>query len=92
SRQSMCWNQNLICPSLILPKQWQKGCFHSDFCSRDQLWTNTGMYKTPKPGDEFPLDLGRYLEPSQGWMNEGSVHIDMMHCHLSKAPLQSALK
>ncbi|SJL01835.1 uncharacterized protein ARMOST_05159 [Armillaria ostoyae] len=87
--RSVRWNQNLICPSPIWPEQRRKGWFNR---RGDQLWTNTGTYKTPEPGDEFPLDLDGYPEPGQGWMNEDGVRIDMMHRLVPKAPLRSALK
>ncbi|KAK0191104.1 hypothetical protein F5146DRAFT_1137902 [Armillaria mellea] len=87
--RSVRWNQNLICPSPIWPEQRRKGWFNR---RGDQLWTNTGTYKTPEPGDEFPLDLDGYPEPGQGWMNEDGVRIDMMHRLVPKPPLRSALK
>ncbi|KAK0230936.1 hypothetical protein IW262DRAFT_445109 [Armillaria fumosa] len=87
--RSVRWNQNLICPSPIWPEQRRKGWFNR---RGDQLWTNTGTYKTPEPGDEFPLDLDGYPEPGQGWMNEDGVRIDMMHHLVPKPPLRSALK
>ncbi|KAK0490871.1 hypothetical protein IW261DRAFT_1315537, partial [Armillaria novae-zelandiae] len=87
--RSVRWNQNLICPSPIWPEQRRKGWFNQ---RGDQLWTNTGTYKTPEPGDEFPLDLDGYPEPGQGWMNEDGVRIDMMHRLVPKPPLRSALK
>ncbi|KAG7449077.1 uncharacterized protein BT62DRAFT_887929 [Guyanagaster necrorhizus] len=87
--RSVRWNQNLICPSPIWPEQRRKGWFNR---RGDQLWTNTGTYKAPEPGDEFPLDLDGYPEPGQGWMNEDGVRIDVMHRLVPKAPLRSALK
>ncbi|KAK0206399.1 hypothetical protein DFS33DRAFT_586730 [Desarmillaria ectypa] len=87
--RSVRWNQNLICPSPIWPEHRRKGWFNR---RGDQLWTNTGTYKTPEPGDEFPLDLEGYPEPGQGWMNEDGVRIDMMHRLVPKPPLRSALK
>lgn len=59
---------------------------------RDQLWTNDGAYRPPRPGDESLPDLADYPEYGEGWMNEEGVRIDMEHRLIPKAPLRSALK
>jgi hypothetical protein len=64
-----------------------KGNLHSD-----QLWTNDGVYKPPKRGREFPIDLQDYPDYGEGWMNEHGVRIDMEHRLIPKVPLRSALK
>ncbi|PIL28260.1 hypothetical protein GSI_09672 [Ganoderma sinense ZZ0214-1] len=88
-KRNVRWNDNLVCPSPILPEHRRKGWFNR---RGDQLWTNDGQYKVPAPGQEFPLDLASYPEPNTGWMNEEGVRIDMQHRLIPKAPLRSALK
>lgn len=60
--------------------------------SSDQLWTNSGSYKPPLPGEEYPRDLHFYPEVGQGWMNEEGIKIDMQHRLIPKVPQKSALK
>ncbi|EIW74416.1 hypothetical protein CONPUDRAFT_78067 [Coniophora puteana RWD-64-598 SS2] len=84
--RSVRWSENLICPSPI-PKR--KGWFNR---RGDQLWTNSGAYKAPPPGEDYPLDLDDYPEPSEGWQNENGVRIDLKHRHVPKAPPRPALK
>ncbi|ESK83857.1 hypothetical protein Moror_13495 [Moniliophthora roreri MCA 2997] len=86
---SVRWKQELICPSPILPSQRRKGWFNR---RGDQLWTNSGSYKSPPAGQEFPLDLASYPDYGEGWMNEDGVKIDMMHRLIPKPPLKPALK
>ncbi|KAH7925065.1 hypothetical protein BV22DRAFT_465046 [Leucogyrophana mollusca] len=87
--RSVRWNDNLICPSPILPCQRRKGFFNR---RGDQLWTNAGAYKPPAPGQDYPLDLDDYPEPGEGWQNEDGVRIDLNHRRIPKLPLRPALK
>ncbi|OJT08272.1 hypothetical protein TRAPUB_811 [Trametes pubescens] len=89
SKRSVRWTENLVCPSPVPPEQRRKGWFNR---RGDQLWTNDGQFKMPEPGQEYPLDLAHYPEPSTGWMNEEGVRIDMQHRLVPKRPLRSALK
>ena len=84
--RSVRWSENLICPSPI-PKRI--GWFNR---RGDQLWTNSGQYKEPPPGEDYPPDLDDYPEPEEGWQNEQGVRIDLKHRLVPKAPLRSALK
>ncbi|KAK7038855.1 hypothetical protein VNI00_010485 [Paramarasmius palmivorus] len=81
------WKQELICPSPILPSQRRKGWFNR---RGDQLWTNSGSYKPPPAGQEFPLELASYPDYGEGWMNEDGVKIDMMHRLIPKPPINWA--
>ena len=106
--QGVRWDANLICPSPILPSQRRQGWYNRRGCVynvidnggvlmwmllyRDQLWTNTGAYKPPSPGSEYPPDLADYPRYGEGWMNEDGTRIDMEHHLIPKVPLRSALK
>ncbi|KAI0687701.1 hypothetical protein BC835DRAFT_1419725 [Cytidiella melzeri] len=88
AKRCVRWTEDLICPSLP-PDQRRKGWFNR---RGDQLWTNDGKYRSPEPGQEYPPDLANYPDPSEGWMNEECVRIDLLHRLIPKPPLRSALK
>ncbi|KAL5521721.1 hypothetical protein ACEPAF_2469 [Sanghuangporus sanghuang] len=83
------FSENLICPSPIPPERRRKGWYNK---RGDQLWTNDGIFVSPDPGNEYPLDLAEYPEPGTGWQNEEGIRIDMHHRLIPKAPLRPALK
>ncbi|KZT18930.1 hypothetical protein NEOLEDRAFT_1183837 [Neolentinus lepideus HHB14362 ss-1] len=87
--RSVRWDENLICPSPILPSQRRQGWFNR---RGDQLWTNDGKFKSPPVEEQYPADLDGYPEAGQGWMNEQGVRIDMQHRLVPKVPARSALK
>ena len=61
----------------------------------DRLWSNNGMYKTARPGCEYPPQLAHYPDYGEGWMNEEGICIDMNHRRVvkfCKPPPKSALK
>lgn len=51
------WNQDLHLPSPV-HRERRKGWFNA---RGDQLWTNSGAYKPPNPGEEYPEDLRETL-------------------------------
>lgn len=87
--RSVRWDENLICPSPILPSQRRQGWFNR---RGDQLWTNDGKFRSPPVEEQYPPDLDGYPEAGQGWMNEQGVRIDMQHRLVPKVPARSALK
>ncbi|KAF6743659.1 hypothetical protein DFP72DRAFT_813908 [Ephemerocybe angulata] len=83
------WNDNLICPSPVLPSAKRQGWYNR---RGDQLWTNDGMFR-PAPADQqYPPDLDDYPDHGEGWQNEDGVRIDMEHRRIPKVPRRSALK
>ncbi|KAF8633071.1 hypothetical protein AX15_001522 [Amanita polypyramis BW_CC] len=89
ARRCVRWNDNLICPSPVLPSQRREGWFNR---RGDQLWTNDGIYMPVPAGQEYPPDLDDYPEYGEGWMSEKGVRIDMGHRLIPKTPLRPALK
>ncbi|EIM81884.1 uncharacterized protein STEHIDRAFT_149645 [Stereum hirsutum FP-91666 SS1] len=89
STRNVRWDHNLVCPSPVPLEERRKGWFNR---RGDQLWTNSGSYKPPMPGEEYPRDLHFYPEVGQGWMNEDGTKIDMQHRLIPKVPQKSALK
>ncbi|KAH7912756.1 hypothetical protein BJ138DRAFT_737627 [Hygrophoropsis aurantiaca] len=87
--RSVRWDENLICPSPILPCDRRKGFFNR---RGDQLWTNEGAYRPAPHGQEYPPDLDDYPEPGEGWQNEEGVRIDLRHRRIPRIPVRPALK
>ncbi|TFK49249.1 hypothetical protein OE88DRAFT_1632987 [Heliocybe sulcata] len=87
--RSVRWDENLICPSPILPSQRRQGWYNR---RGDQLWTNDGKFRSPPVEEQYPADLDGYPEAGQGWMNEQGIRIDMQHRLVPKVPARSALK
>ncbi|KIJ63087.1 hypothetical protein HYDPIDRAFT_188641 [Hydnomerulius pinastri MD-312] len=87
--RSVRWCENLVCPSPILPSQRRKGWFNR---RGDQLWRNDGSYKPPAPGEEYPIDLDDYPEPTEGWQNEEGTRIDLGRRLIPKALPRGVLK
>ncbi|KZV73854.1 hypothetical protein PENSPDRAFT_732582 [Peniophora sp. CONT] len=80
------WDERLICPSPVPLPSRRLGWYNK---RGDQLWTNTGDYRSPPPGQEYPPDLALYPAPGHGWENEHGERIDMHHC---RKQVRSALK
>ncbi|VDB87819.1 unnamed protein product [Peniophora sp. CBMAI 1063] len=80
------WDERLICPSPVPLRTRRIGWYNK---RGDQLWTNTGEYRSPPPGEEYPRDLALYPAPGHGWENEHGERIDMQH---RRKIVRSALK